>query len=564
MNRLKVLNRILGLTVAALIAGSAVGCAQLPTSGQIKTGPDIQSSLENDYLYYSPQGPEVQATQEDILLGFLNAGTGPQNDYSIAREYLSEDFKAAWKPSSRVLIRQGSPQIVEQNDQMAVVDVKVSAEVDALGQYSVDVADQTESLAFSFVKEGNEWRISEAPNLTTVIRPVFDVIFQSYSLYFFDNQLNFLVPDVRWFPARASTSTRLIDALLKGPSQWLDPAVTSAIPSGTKLSLSSVNVTGGQAVVDLSSRALSTTYREKQLMEAQIRETLLQLNSVFTVRLQIERSPQDIVDIAGFAPSSLSSTPVALLEEGLSFVDVTSSNKIVGTNGVLDQLGATDFSLSFDERTMAIRGQDGIYLSSFGTLGSKAKLLAQGTGFIAPVIDRQGFTWVTDSAPGSSLRVYGQAGQPLPIMANWLAPLTKYEISISPEGARALIVAGTGDERKVFVSAVIRDGNGRPVELAAPILPIMNQLPIISASWVSSTSIGFLESAGDTYTSGSVQTLGGVSSSLPRIEAGAKLVGNGTGTSIFILNSRGELYQQRGVGWKLVHDLVTAVHFPGI
>ncbi|MEY4993584.1 MAG: hypothetical protein RIS82_706 [Actinomycetota bacterium] len=559
---MKPLARISAALLSLAVALIATGCAQLPTSGAIKTGPDIQSSLENDYLYYSPQGPELQASQEEILLGFLNAGTGPQNDYSIAREFLSEDFKSIWKPSSGVLIRQGSPEIVATTDQTARVDIRLSAQVNGQGQYSIATEGATESLYFSFVKEGNEWRISSAPNLTTVIRPVFDVIFQSYALYFFDNQLNYLVPDLRWFPSRASTSTRLIDALLKGPSAWLDPAVTSAIPAGTKLSLSSVNVTGGQAVVDLSSRALSTTYREKQLMEAQIRETLLQLNSVFTVRLQIERAPQDIVDIDAFTPTSLSSSPVAFLESGLSYVDVSSSTKIVGTNGVLDQLGATEFSLSSDERTMLVRGSAGIYLSSFGTLGSKAKLLAEGTGYVSPVIDRQGFSWVSGTAPGSVLKIYGQAGQPLPILANWLIPLSKYEISISEEGARALIVAGTGSDRKIFVSAIVRDENGRPIELAEPIQPVNSKLPVISASWVNATSIGYLEAAGESYTSASVQTLGGVSTTLPRIEAGAKVVGNSSAGSIFILNSRGELYQQRGVGWTLLRGQVTAVHFP--
>ncbi len=558
------LKKILAIILATSVAWLATGCAQLPTSGDIETGPDIKSSLENDYLYYSPQGPEDAATQEQILLGFLNAGTGPQNDYAIAREYLSEEFKSVWKPSNRVLIRQGFPEITERTDQAAVVDLKVSAQVNSLGQYQVEPADTVEQLTFSFVRENGQWRISNAPHLTTVIRPVFDVIFQSYSIYFYDNQLNYLVPDVRWFPSRASTSTRLIDALLKGPSAWLAPAVTSAIPSGTKLSLSSVNVTDGQAIVDLSARALSTTYREKQLMEAQIRETLLQLNSVFSVRLLIERSPQDIVDIQTLAPSLVSTTPVAFLEDGLSHIDVTSTSKIIGTNAVLDTFGATEFGLSADEETLLVRGAEGIYFSNYGKLGSQAKLLAAGTNFIAPVIDRQGFSWVSGAAPGSVLRVYGQSGQALPISANWMIPLTKYEISISTEGSRALILAGSGDEREIFVSAIVRDENGRPIELAAPIKPVAASLQVVSASWVNPTSIGYLESAGDAYTNVSIQTIGGINNTLPRIEAGSKIMGNSSSNAIYVLNARGEFYQQRGISWTLIRDLVTAAHFPGI
>jgi hypothetical protein len=127
-----------------------------------------------------------------------------------------------------------------------------------------------------------------------------------------------------------------------------------------------------------------------------------------------------------------------------------------------------------------------------------------------------------------------------------------------------LILAGSGDEREIFVSAIVRDENGRPIELAEPIKPVAASLQVVSASWVNPTSIGYLESAGDAYTNVSIQTIGGINNTLPRIEAGSKIMGNSSSNAIYVLNARGEFYQQRGISWTLIRDLVTAAHFPGI
>ena len=81
--------------VATLLAAmlATTGCAQLPKSGEIKSGPNVESGLETDYLYYSPSGPTDGDSQEEIVLGFLNAGTGPQNDFEVAKSYLSNIFR---------------------------------------------------------------------------------------------------------------------------------------------------------------------------------------------------------------------------------------------------------------------------------------------------------------------------------------------------------------------------------------------------------------------------------------------------------------------------------------
>ena len=64
----------------AAVAALLTGCAQLPRSGAIGVGPDVQVEATDDYLYYSPSLPSPGDSQQQIVTGFLSAGNGPQND----------------------------------------------------------------------------------------------------------------------------------------------------------------------------------------------------------------------------------------------------------------------------------------------------------------------------------------------------------------------------------------------------------------------------------------------------------------------------------------------------
>jgi hypothetical protein len=148
---------IAGLTVIVMTFGT--GCAKLPSDGQVVVGPNIEAGLETDYLYYSPSGPSDDASQESILQGFINAGTGPQNDYAVAREYLSEELAAKWKPNNRVLVEASRPLITMIETDRASVSVPLVATVDQRGLYQVASPGDTEVLSFTFVKEAGQRRL---------------------------------------------------------------------------------------------------------------------------------------------------------------------------------------------------------------------------------------------------------------------------------------------------------------------------------------------------------------------------------------------------------------------
>jgi hypothetical protein len=542
--------------------GFTSACAQLPRSSQIGSGPNLEAGLETDYLYYSPAGPPEDATQEEILLGFINAGTGPQNNYEIARTYLTESLKTEWNPGEEVLIQDGTPVITLLDDNSASVQVRISARINERGEYQALPVGTTRLVEVRFDNSTGAWRISDAPNLTMVIRPVFDVIFEAYSIYFFDKQKKHLVPDVRWFPLRASTSTRLVSALLDGPSDWLETAVESAIPNGTRLTLNSVTVTDGIANVDLSARALSATAAAKQLIQSQIRETLLQLDNVFSVRVTIERAGIDQVPSTMTGTQSSLIRPIALTNGSLVDFDGVNEVELGNSRSLLEKIGATNFATNAAKKTMVLTSPDGIYLSRLDRVTELPIRLVAGTGFLPPVVDVNGFIWVVPADAARMIMVFNPQGQRVNFDGNWLTGVNRLSFSISSEGSRVVTVTGDRFASRVRVAALTRTSGGAPESLGTPISPIRTSTAFM-ATWVDSTQIGVLESPNSLFVQPWITVIGGDSRSLQTLSSGLEIISSGQATSVYVLDDFGTLFQYRGTNWTRLRENIDAFHYPG-
>lgn len=542
--------------------GFTSACAQLPRSSQIGSGPNLEAGLETDYLYYSPAGPPEDATQEEILLGFINAGTGPQNNYEIARTYLTESLKTEWNPGEEVLIQDGTPVITLLDDNSASVQVRVSARINERGEYQALPVGTTRLVEVRFDNSSGAWRISDAPNLTMVIRPVFDVIFEAYSIYFFDKQKKHLVPDLRWFPLRASTSTRLVSALLDGPSDWLETAVESAIPNGTRLTLNSVTVTDGIANVDLSARALSATAAAKQLIQSQIRETLLQLDNVFSVRVTIERAGIDQVPSTMTGTQSSLIRPIALTNRSLVDFDGVNEVELGNSRSLLEKIGATNFATNAAKKSMVLTSPDGIYLSRLDRVTELPIRLVAGTGFLPPVVDVNGFIWVVPADAARMIMVFNPQGQRVNFDGNWLTGVNRLSFSISSEGSRVVTVTGDRFASRVRVAALTRTSSGAPESLGTPISPIRTSTAFM-ATWVDGTQIGVLESPNSLFVQPWITVIGGDSRSLQTLSSGLEIISSGQATSVYVLDDFGTLFQYRGTNWTRLRENIDAFHYPG-
>jgi hypothetical protein len=381
-------------------------------------------------------------------------------------------------------------------------------------------------------------------------------------LYFFDNQEKQLVPDVRWFPSRASTSTRLVTALLGGPSDWLSGAVKSAIPSGTKLSLSTVTVADGIATVDLSSKALEATADERRLMQMQIKETLIQLNSVYSVNVTVQRSTLESKPWNLANPRSQIVNPIAFIEDELVHLDNAGATNLAGSKALLSQLDDLDFATNVEEKTVLVTTKVGVYQTELGKVIQEPKLLIKGTGYLAPILDADGYAWLVPKSGNRQILVFDPAGNIVPFANGWLANTDRQSFSISSEGSRIVVAAGTEENSKVYVAAVIRDESGSPIAVGLPIKPV-GEANAQSVTWLDNIRIGVLSNLTEGYSQPLVVMVGGAARSLTSIRDGAQIVGSGQAAAVFILDSAGAMYQFRGSNWSLVATRVKALHFPG-
>ena len=534
--------------LALLVVASLTGCATLPVSGPVRIGPDLAPPSDVNSFYYSPAAPAPGATESEILSGFLSAGTAPQNDYAIAREFLGESIRATWNPNQELLIQKSTPEVTLTDGGTAFVEVEVAARVDANGRYETLPTGSTRVLEFSFTEEAGQIRISSAPDVTIVIRPVFDVVFRSYSVYFLDQSKKSLVPELRWFPANPATGTKLVNALLAGPSDWLKPAVVSAIPTGTVLSLDAVTVQQEVALVDLSARALVASFSDRSLMKAQLVATLSQLPTITRVAVSIERSAQDIPDsqipLITSAPGAL----VALDDDGLGAVSAAAPDSIPTGLEFFSSRTVTGLAVSAS-KVAAVTGT-GVFEADLDSPGDSSELVDPRSSLVSVSYDQLGYLWLVS---GSQVSVDAK-----PLRATWLTDQTITAFSLSAEGSRAALIVDRGATRQVLVSSVIRDQYGAPIELAPP-LSLASELsnPTL-VSWFDAVTLSILNTQPEA-SSVALVSIGGETRGVQGLADAKALVALGDGSNMYLLKTTGELLAFRGSFWSSVSNSVSAI-----
>jgi hypothetical protein len=544
--------------VGALILLSLTGCAALPVSGPVRIGPDLTPNVDVESFYYSPSGPTEGASQAEILNGFLAAGTGPQNDYAVAREFLSESIRASWNPNLEVLVQRQSPQVVIGDDDRAQLTVDVSAKIDADGKYETMPAGTSRILEYEFIQEGDQWRLSVAPDATVLIRPVFEVVFRDYAIYFVDRQKRFLVPEVRWFPATAATGTKLANALLRGPSSWLRPAVISAIPGGTRLSIDAVTVEDGVALVDLTARALVASRADRSLIKAQLEATLSQLPNVQNVAISIERSSQEITEPVGQLRLAGSRSLVVLGESGLEVVGGGEVDPLASGASFFELNPSSEIAISRQSSWLAALTPAGVIRTSSIDPGVAAELVDSRTGIVGVEFDPQEYLWSIGRGRGSEILVTDSSGNRYQVVAPGLAGEIVRSFSISPEGSRIVVVVAGQERNRVLVSGIVRDISGTPIELTTPIEIGSDVSAPSNANWVDMTSVAVINSSPD-FTNAVLVSVGGTSRIISAQPDARFIVAAGPASQLYLLGTSGELYRFTGSSWTLIRNDVLAL-----
>lgn len=540
------MKKLLTFALCAVLLG---GCAQLPTRVDIKSGPELVAPEAADFSYYVPTGPAEGASQQEIVSGFLAAGTGPQNDYAVAREFLTDDFAQRWNPAAEVLIRDGAPGFTPSGQSSLMVDVRVGASVDEHGRYVENLEPEQVTLRFTLQQEQGEWRISKAPNLTVVTSPVFSVVFNGFQVYFYNNTQNALVSDLRWFPSRASTGTKLVNALLAGPSAHLADGVTSSIPTGTKLTIDAVNIQDGVAQVDFDSTALEADALERRLMLTQLRATLMQLVGVTDVQVSINNSPQDIIP-ANLNTASVGGAAFYLRNTGIYRVTGTNDAVIRGSAGFINPESVTHFDIMEDGDWLAYATTTGVTLVNNTGLSGRTQLVSTQQEVSSLFFDSYGYLWVVPKAGGQPIEIISKQGERKYLTDNSLG--TRSKVRISPAGERIATLEAR-DNTRIKTYSVTRDLASWPIKLTPGGITHTSLGSAISLTWQSADTLRVLEKTTSGLTSISDYPITGprVQLSLPPI-SGSEIFTGTAGLSTYLVSGNGEIWVLTGSAWRRV------------
>jgi hypothetical protein len=537
---------VAGLVLAALVL---TGCASIPDSGPVEEGDPITADQPSDVVY-TPKGPVADSSQERILRDFISAGTGPQDNYAVAREYLSSSFADAWDARASVTVRPGGGATTRVGDTELAYAFTATATLDGGGHYVPATSTVPTSLGYSFVREDGQWRISDAPDGTVLNPATFQSIFRAHAVYFYDPSFRYLVPDQRWFLARSSTSTRIASALLDGPSTWLQGAVVSAFPDGTQLSLTAITVDDGTARVDLTSDALSASDAARARMQAQLLASFSTLSTITAVELSVESTVLDVADLGGSAPlrdPSVDARPLVVSDGTLGFASRSAVSPLPGAGPVAAALGPTSAEVSGDLSSVVVGTDRGALL--VGADGS-TRLVDGRPGLAAPSLDDSGFAWTVPVDDPRAVTATGGDGTAHAVTSTLPTGPSVVAFRVSRDGTRALALLDDQGESRLLVVALLRDSRGVPTALGPPVELAAPTGRPVDATWADQLTVASLTDTGE----GSLVSLaevGGASEGSGRPSGSATTIVGGNGaSSLRVLTAEGSVLEPRGSSWQ--------------
>lgn len=527
--------------LAGVLMIALAGCVGIPTSGVVEAGPPFDEQVDPD-LIVLPSGPVPGSDQQRILLDFMQAVRSPRDDYSVAQQFMTPELADRWDPDESAIVRTSASALPSQDAANTwLYTVTTRASLNADGIYSEQPEPSNQTLAFSFEQIDGEWRISEAPNGVVLSESSFASAFQQQVLYFFDASHRYLVPDVRWFPARARIQTRVVDALLAGPAEWLQQGVLqTAFPAATKLG-DPMQVSGNTAVVDLSVEALGTNEQERDWMRQQLVATLGTPNVRLTVAGRDLPTPGG--PVAAINPPVTPATPLVGDGEAFGFDGGSGIVPIDGLSEAALSLGITAAVLSADRQLLAFRTATG----AVGAVTTVTEPIVFDTrpGLAPPSLDPFGFVWSVQAASAASLTTWGPDGAQYPVQSGLPADAAVASVDVSRDGTRILLYTRSPAGTALYYAGIIRQ-DGAPIKLGPlQTLPV-GQAPPLDAAWVDDRTVAALAATGDV----TAFEIGGPSVEMGTASDATTIVGGNNGTDGIRVLAGGEVLRPQGAaGW---------------
>jgi hypothetical protein len=537
-----------GILSAAIAAALLVlaGCAGLPTSGPVNAGLDADTDAAPPNVAFLPDRPQPGATPEEIVQGFIRAGSGPgvTGEWERAKEFLAPEIRGTWDPTAGVTIDLSGDRVYSSTGTGSVTLTFVGvAAVDANGAYAPTDA-VLSSLPFRLAQQDDgEWRITETVDGIVLDRDVFPNVFRDYSVMYFDPTWEYLVPDVRWFPT-SNAASRVADALVNDlPSEWLADSVASAFPESVTVS-PSVPVDSGVAEVDLSESALAVPPQTLNRMLTQLEASLATAGAT-EVELSVGTAPLAAEPVS-VRSTRITSPSLVLMEDGLGFLVGDELQPIPGLTEVVSTVSPVSIQVTADRDWAALRLADGT-VARQGADGS-SDVIDDREGLIDPTIDPFNVVWsVPRSQPGGLLAFLPDG--PHQVADAWPGATQISGMAVSRDGTRMAAAITAGGRSEVWVAGIVRDPDGVPQRLGAPVPLGSVEGTADALAWLDDAGIGVLSREGQASFVVE-QLVGGPSATTAGPTGIVSLAGGSAVSPLQLRGEDGALYVRRGTNWQ--------------
>ena len=583
--------------LAFLLPLTLSGCAGLASSGSVHAEQPI-SNAAIPHVDVQVLGPYDGQSAQDIVKGFLLAGVSLDDNYGVARQYLTSGVSAKWQPGegARIVTGESDFRVAAPKPGRVVVSAVQQGVLDETGHVSARVPSARFDESFGVTKIRGQWRVSSLPaGFQPWISDVyFQQVYTAQRIYYPSATSRVLVPDVQWYPA-AGLATAVARAVLAPPPTWLRGALRTPSQAGIRLAINAVPVDPDTdiASIDLAPSALKADATTRTALWAAMTATLTAMTSAVSVVPQVTRVeltvrgnrlaaphlPAQPLTAADLGYQVASSPTAALITRNGSVLSwqgadaagpLRGSGEAGGTPVRLPVIGSEFYDLGADTSGSSVaalstdRRSLGVWVGrTLHTVPTFAGNLTRPsfTGSVALIAGISGISrrdgaasgagaWAVDTAAGSRSTAR-------PLSVPWLGRSVLTALKVSVEGARvAMVVRDVTGQTSVRVAALLRDARGVPVGIGTP-----STLPVgfafdADVAWLDDATLGVLGAAQPRkgHTLGADEIALVPLSGEPEVVAAPTGVqnvvsGGGGPDDIYVLDHRGTVWSRQGAVW---------------
>jgi hypothetical protein len=536
-----------GLVAATLVALALAlsACTGFPLSGSVNAGL-APGDVVPPEIGFLPDKPQPGASAEQIVDGFIRAGSGPDNNFATARLYLAPKIRDTWNPDAGVTVDVlADRKTAVQSEGRISLTLTTQATVDADGAYATSDGGST-TLPFTLAKVSGQWRITSAPDGIVLDADQFPSVYHSYSVMYFDPTWHYLVPDLRWFPS-TNLSTRIVKALVSGkPSPWLLQSVVSAFPANVTLDHASVPVVAGTAQVELAGAVLSLEPATLDRMQTQL-EASLQSAGISDVAMSYGGT-SITASAVSTTSTRIDARALVVTDKGLGFLNGADLEPISGLSDAVMAASPAAVQVAANQSFAAVRSATGAVVRAQDD--KRVVPVDARAGLIDPTLDPQGYIWSVPANAPSALTARAANGQPVTVAvgATWAGASHITAMSLSRDGTRLAALVTSGGQSVAWVAGVVRNADGVPQSLGEA-YPLA-QLPgaPTAVSWLDDSTVGIIAADGSNLVE-IEQPIGGPPSETNAPDDAVTVAGS-TLTTIRVLTRDGALFNKRGSNWE--------------